>query len=151
MKSTAGLSAVLALAAGVTGASVWADSDPGLAGKVFAIEAEVLFSPSFPAGTVLNNCYTFNEDGTWDDPYFPDPYAPLPGVWVQHTDGPRISYTAVIADWAPDLWLVQNGSVKSGRGASAQRLQAHSMVFVDGETLIAELVSYGREVEECPF
>ena len=132
--------------------SVGAEQLSGLAGRVFAVEAEVVFSrnPAMPVGLVFDNCYFFNEDGSWDDPLFPDPAAPIQGVWVQHTELPKAVYTATIDDAAPGLLLIQNGTVNPTRGKGNQRLAAYTTAFVDGELMI-EIVSTGKAVETCPF
>ena len=146
-------------------ASAGAGSHDSLAGKVFAVRAEVTFSldPSFPAGTTFNNCYTFNEDGSWDDPLFPDFSAPIPGVWVQYTERPKIRYTATVSALAPGLLLIQNGTVKPGRdndddsdsdsdsdGKRASKLTAYTTVFVN-DLRVVDVLSKGKAVDTCPY
>lgn len=126
----------------------------GLAGRTFAIEAEIVYSidPGSPVGLVFENCYTFNEDGSWIDPlWFPGDV--IPGVWVQHTELPKIKYTATVTASDP-LLLIQNGEVNPSRGKGNQKLTAYTMVFFveDGDPLlVVEVVSRGRAVETCPF
>lgn len=122
----------------------------GLSGRVFAVEAEILFSldPSSPVGLVFENCYTFNEDGSWEDPLFP--LGPFPGVWVQHTELPKILYTATVDDAFPGLLLIQNGTVHPSRGKGVQRLTAYTTVFDQGVPVV-EVLSKGKAVESCPF
>ncbi|MDJ0657538.1 MAG: hypothetical protein QNJ40_25480 [Xanthomonadales bacterium] len=149
----------LIFAVGMTG-PVWADDDDdsdsdgqrwsGLGGQTFAIEGEYLYDP-FGIGAPFVNCYTFNEDmtpedalvsGVWDDPLFP-----VLGTWVQHTDHGKVIYTAT-ADTGDGLTLVQNGTVKGKRRA---RLKAYSIVSLAPFGIIAEILSTGRAVDECPY
>lgn len=126
----------------------------GLAGRTFAIEAEIVYSidPESPVGLVFENCYTFNEDGSWIDPlWFPGEV--IPGVWVQHTELPKIQYTATVTASDP-LLLIQNGVVNPSRGKGNQKLTAYTTVFAveNGDPLlVVEVVSRGRAVETCPF
>lgn len=148
-------------------ASAGAGSHNSLAGKVFAVTAEVTFSldPDFPAGTTFNNCYTFNEDGSWDDPLFPDPAAPIPGVWAQYTERPKIRYTATVSALAPGVLLIQNGTVKPGHhddgdsdsdsdsdsdGKKPSKLTAYTSVFVNDFRVI-DVLSKGKAVDICPY
>lgn len=145
--------------------SAWAGSHNSLAGKVFAVRAEVIFSldPTFPAGTTFNNCYTFNEDGSWEDPLFPDISAPIPGVWVQYTERRKIRYTATVSALAPGLLLIQNGTVRPGRhndgdsdsdsdsdGKKPSKLTAYTSVFVN-DLRVVDVLSKGKAVDTCPY
>ena len=127
----------------------------GLSGRVFAVEAEVLFTLDSDAtgevGSTFENCYYFNEDGSWEDPLFPAPGYVVPGVWVQHTELPKIIYTATVPIAAEGLLLIQNGTVNPSRGKAKQRLTAYTSVFIEGLGLFVEVESRGRSVEECPF
>lgn len=131
----------------------WSDSLGGLEGRVFAIEAEVLASldPNLPAGTTFNNCYAFREGGVWVDPLFPDPAngIVIPGTWVQHSELPKILYTAIV-DVDPGLLLVQNGTVNQSLGNGNQSLTAYTTVYFGGVPII-QVLSTGRAVESCPF
>ncbi len=132
-----------------------------LAGRAFAIEGEWLASAEGfglpPAGTVFENCYTFNEDGTWVDPLFP-----APAYWIQHTAGRKISYTAIGDGSAFAAILVQNGTVQQGRrndgdsdsdsdsdGKRKARLTAYSTLYFLGGLVAGEIVSRGHEVDTC--
>lgn len=126
----------------------------GLAGRIFAVDAEVTLSldPAFPAGTTFQNCYYFNEDGTWFDPLFPDFGIAVPGGWIQHTELPKISYTATVAasDETFGLTLIQSGTVGPPRGAAMQKIRAYTTVWV-GALPVVEVLSNGRSVDECPY
>lgn len=137
----------------------WADSANGpsfggLSGAIFAVEAEVVGSldPGFPAGLIFDNCYFFNEDGSWYDPLFPYPNSGILGVWVQHADLPRIEYTATVADasHAPVI-LIQNGTVIPGPAVGKQGILAYTTAVVAGAVAAVEVVSVGHRVETCPF
>ena len=145
--------------------SAWSDGNQGhrdglrpgkIDGRSFLIQGEYLYIvPGFGlnAGDTLENCYTFNADtvpddglnsGVWDDPLFPAPGAAIPGSWVEHRRG---YYTAVAI--GPDgLTLSQNGVVIKRRGKN--RLKAYSTVHVPGPFVLAEVLSVGHEVDECP-
>ena len=126
----------------------------GLAGRIFAVDAEVTMSldPAFPAGTTFQNCYFFNEDGSWFDPLFPDFGIAVPGGWIQHTELPRISYTATVAasDDTFGLTLIQNGTVGPPRGTAMQKIRAYTTVWI-GALPVVEVLSNGRSVAECPY
>jgi hypothetical protein len=102
------------------------------------------WEPPSPPGP---NCYSFLEDGTWDDPQF------VPGEWEPDEDGVGMveRYTA----WAQfelegEPWLlVQEGHVTPARGNGRARLQAFSTFSIGGE-VFAEFMSTGYEVDECP-
>ena len=150
----------------VVGAA-WAGDDEGddegpdtVGGKIFAIEGEYLFVVDFlePAlgvteGDTFLNCYDFVGDlvpdelssGEWIDPLFPGP-----GVWVQHTSGPTLRYT-VLADDGAGLVLAQNGTVREGRGKRRHKLEGYSIVSIAGLGIVAEIVSRGHAVDECPY
>lgn len=133
----------------------------GLAGRVFAIHGEYLDSrppAAPPVGTTFDNCYYFNADGLWLDPKFPDPGNPanmpengsvIPGTWIQHTNGAKTSYTA-LAELPGVLNLIQNGTVTPAGGRGTLQFEAYSTVLLFGR-VIAEIVSLGQEVDECPF
>lgn len=130
----------------------------GLAGRIFAVEAKVVYSddPLLPAGTVFNNCYHFNADGSWFDPLYPDISAAVPGYWVQHTDLPKIKYTATVSESAvgdgafAGLLLTQTGLVRQSQGNGRQKLLAYTNVYFEGWPFI-EVVSRGDAVEACPY
>lgn len=126
-----------------------------LAGRIFAVDAEVTFSldPAFPAGTAFQNCYFFDEDGVWFDPLFPDFGIAVPGGWRQHTGFPKIGYTATVApsDATFGLTLIQNGQVTPPpRGNGHAKLRAYTTVWVEALPVV-EVLSVGRAVEECPY
>ena len=105
-------------------------------------------------GDTFKNCYYFNEDGTWDDPLFPSPLFPVPGVWVQHTELPKIIYTATVPIPDAGFLLIQNGTVNPSRGKAKQRLTAYTAVFaagIAGNGVFSEIESRGRAVEDCPY
>jgi len=130
----------------------------GLAGRVFAVTAEVEYSddPGLPAGTVFENCYYFNVDGTWSDPLYPDFGVDVPGYWVQHSTLPKVTYTATVSEAAvadgpfEGLLLTQNGTVNAGMGEGQQKLLAYTTVYFEGWPFI-EVVSRGRAVDSCPL
>lgn len=137
----------------------WADAESnrpfdGLSGAIFAVEAEVVASldPGLPAGTIFDNCYFFNADGSWYDPLFPAPKSEILGLWVQHADLPRIEYTATVADasHAPVI-LIQNGTVIAGPAVGKQKILAYTTAVYAGSVPVVEVVSVGHRVETCPF
>lgn len=137
----------------------WAGSEKdgpfgGLSGAIFAVEAEVVASldPGIPEGLIFDNCYFFNEDGSWYDPLFPYPNSGIFGVWVQHADLPRIEYTATVADasHAPVI-LIQSGTVIAGPAVGKQKILAYTTAVVAGAVVAVEVVSVGHRVETCPF
>ena len=130
----------------------------GLAGRIFAVEAKVVYSddPLLPTGTVFNNCYYFNADGSWFDPLYPDIGMAVPGYWVQHADLPKIMYTATVSESAvgdgvfAGLLLTQTGVVTQSQGEGRQKLLAYTNVYFEGWPFI-EVVSQGDAVEACPY
>lgn len=157
MKSCCTLLAGLVAAFGLSATVAAEPGEPApgdtLGGQIFAVKVHILYStlPDFPAGTDFDNCYTFHEDGSWTDPLFPDSSAPVSGAWVQHTELPASTYTAVVGDLAPGVILIQTGTVTPGRGAGIRRLTAYTSTFLNGHELAFEGVSYGRAVATCPF
>ena len=121
----------------------------GLGGRVFLVEVEVVASvlAELPVGTVFPNCYFFEDDGTWIDPAFPNPETPVPGTWMQHSNGTKTTYTAS-ADAGILLW--QDGTITPASGAGVLQLEAFSTVFF-GDFALADFVSVGSEVDECPL
>ena len=121
----------------------------GLGGRVFLVEVEVVASvlAELPVGTVFPNCYFFEADGTWVDPAFPNPETPVPGTWMQHSNGTKTTYTAS-ADVGILLW--QEGTITPAHGAGVLQLEAFSTVFF-GDFALADFVSVGSEVDECPL
>ena len=118
--------------------------------KLIAGGLSAFFDPPGPPGP---NCYSFLEDGTWNDPLFP-----VLGMWAPAEPRGVVERYSAIAEWEgsppdeiPPLTLVQEGQITpAGRNGQA-RLQAFSTVFL-GETdiVLAEFMSTGREVDECP-
>ena len=121
----------------------------GLGGRVFLVEVEVVASvlAELPVGTVFPNCYFFEADGTWLDPAFPNPETPVPGTWMQHSNGAKTTYTAS-ADAGILLW--QEGTITPAHGTGVLQLEAFSTVFF-GDFALADFVSVGSEVDECPL
>lgn len=118
----------------------------GLGGRVFLVEVEVVSSilgDELPVGTVFPNCYFFENGGVWNDPGFS-----VLGTWMQHSNGAKTSYTAFADD--DGLVLLQEGSVTPARGKGVLQLEALSTLLV-GELKLAEFVSVGSEVAECPL
>ena len=146
---------VLMVSIGFAGYTFAGDKSKGkrksdLGGQIFAISGDYLYD-LFGIGAPFVNCYTFDEDptpdddltsGVWDDPLFP-----VPGTWVQHTARGKTQYTAVADDGA-GLSLAQNGTVK---GKGKRKLKAYTIVSVDGFGIIAEILSIGEAVDECPY
>ena len=121
----------------------------GLGGRVFLVEVEVVasFLEELPVGTVFPNCYFFEADGTWVDPAFPNPETPVPGTWTQHSNGTKTTYTASV-DVGILLW--QEGMITPAHGTGVLQLEAFSSVFF-GDFSLADFVSVGSEVDECPL
>ena len=121
----------------------------GLGDRVFLVEVEVVasFIPDFSVGDRFPNCYFFDADGTWVDPAFPRPENPVPGSWIQHSVGAKTTYTA-FAEVGILLW--QEGTVTPAQGRGVLQLEAHTAVFF-GDFALAEFVSVGSEVDECPL
>ena len=133
-----------------------------LAGRAFAVEAEIVYSADpaasgFQVGDTFDNCYVFEVGNVWIDPLFPAPGAAVPGGWVQHTEGPRLQYTAAIVDtvFAGAPLLTQTGIVSPSRGNSRNRLIAYTTAWA-GDQPFVEVVSRGTEIPiedvatECP-
>ncbi|MGA9574515.1 MAG: hypothetical protein WBS20_11270 [Lysobacterales bacterium] len=132
----------------------------GLAGTVFVVRAEIVASiDPDEVGFEFDNCYYFDEDGIWVDPLYPvfDFDSPgAVGLWVQHTDRPKISYTATVAnqDETPGMLLIQNGTVTPGpaNGKKAQVVAYTTVYSIDGENLpLVEVKSVGVGMDTCPF
>ena len=121
----------------------------GLGGRVFLVEVEVVasFIEELPVGMVFPNCYFFEADGTWVDPAFPNPETPVPGTWTQHSNGTKTTYTASAE---VGIVLYQEGMITPAKGAGVLQLEAFSSVFF-GDFSLADFVSVGSEVDECPL
>ncbi len=129
----------------------------GLGGRVFLVQVHDLFNDVY-----FDNCYTFYEDGTWDDPLFP-----VLGSWEQDSVGAKTSYSAqALAEdfnigsedepFLVDLLLEQVGKVTPAKGKGTLQLSAFSQAifveFLGGDDLVVgEFVSVGHEVGECPL
>lgn len=139
--------------------SVWAAPDGsqrlrGLGGRTFAVMVTDLTSGEAP----FANCYTFNEDGSWDDPEFL-PGNPVPGTWVQDSTGAKTSYTATaIAPIGQGLavLLTQVGTVTPANGGGTLQLDAHNtvdIVLVDDPSVVifplTVLTSVGHQDNQC--
>jgi len=122
----------------------------GLGGRVFLVEVEVVASnlEELPVGTMFPNCYFFEADGTWVDPAFPNTETPVPGTWTQHSNGAKTTYTA-IAEVGIVLW--QEGMITPAQGTGVLQLEAYSSVLFGPDYSLADFVSVGSEVDECPL
>jgi hypothetical protein len=144
--------------AGPAAADLGAGDFEGLANRVFAVEAWVVYSvdPTLPEGTVFENCYSFNADGTWFDPLYPDLGSAVPGVWVQYAESPKILYSATVSESAVSggpyagLLLTQNGIVNTTEDNGRQKLLAYTTVYFEGFPII-DVVANGRSVASCPY
>lgn len=141
--------------AGVT----WADPDDsqllrGLGGRTFSVVVTNLTTGEEP----FHNCYTFNEDGSWDDPLFlPD--NPIPGTWVQDSTGASTSYTArAIAPLGGPFaaLLTQVGTVTPAGGNGTLLLDAYNTVDLvlaaDPSVVVLPLLaltSVGHQDNDC--
>jgi hypothetical protein len=76
-----------------------------------------------------------------------DPAAPVPGTWMQHSNGTRTTYTAS-ADVGIVLW--QEGMITPAHDKGVLQLEAYSSVFF-GDFSLADFLSVGSEVDECPL
>ena len=159
MRSNARLSIIIALIAalGAIGVieTVWATPDGsqrlrGLEDRIFQIEGVFLDQEGLPiGGTEFDNCYYFN-DGNWVDPLFLEGFI-VPGQWIQYSNGAKTSYTATAeVDVGFVISLVQDGTVTPARGKGTLQLEAFSTVRF-GDDVVAEVLSIGNEVDECPF
>lgn len=138
----------------------------GLDGRTFAVEVTNLTTGESP----FNNCYTFNADGSWDDPEFL-PGFPVPGVWEQYSTGAKTTYTAAAIfplDEFVGIRLIQDGTVTPAGGRGVLQLDAFNVVDVvllgspdndlqDLQTILgldlivtlAELTSVGEQDNGC--
>lgn len=159
MRSNARLSIIITVIAalGTIGVieTVWAAPDGpqrlrGLEGRIFQVEGVELDEDGLPiAGTEFDNCYYFN-DGNWVDPLFLEGLI-TPGQWIQHSSGAKTNYTATAeVDVGVIITLIQDGTVSPAGGKGTLQLEAFSTVLVNGD-VVAEILSIGNEVEECPF
>lgn len=152
MKSKANVVAVLVLVVGVLGSAgpLMATPDEsqrlrGLEGRVFEVWVHNLTT-----GDEFQNCYLFLEDGVWVDPGFP-----VPGTWVQHTNGASTTYTAEAFFEIPgvlSVLLVQEGAVTPAQGSGVLQLEAFSRAtgFLPGPVEIDwEFVSVGFQNDDC--
>ena len=160
MKVTACFIATMVLL-GLTSSAVADPEDSqrlrGLGGRSFAVEVTDLMIPLGP-GNPFTNCYTFNPDGSWDDPLFL-PGAPVPGTWNQDSTGAATSYTATaIAPIGGGLavLLTQVGTVTPANGAGTLQLDAFNTVDIvlenDPEIVVfplTTLTSVGAQDDTC--
>ena len=128
-------------------------SPMSLAGRSFQIHGTYVswddslgFGPKPPD---FENCYSFEEDGTWIDPLFP-----ALGTWIQHTGGYLTRYTAFanaldLLGPGVDLGLIQNGVVKRSGHRGKLKLNAYSTVVIGGGTVLGVVLSKGRAVHSC--
>ena len=121
----------------------------GMADRVFLVKVEVVSTvipgDTGPVGTKFDNCYYFYDGGVWNDPLFP-----VLGTWVQHSNGAATTYSA-FAEFPPiGLVIMQEGSVTPAKGKGVLQLEAVSTLF-GGPDQLAEFLSVGSEVDECPL
>jgi hypothetical protein len=126
----------------------------GLAGRTFAVVVTNLTTGEEP----FENCYSFNEDGSWDDPLFL-PEAPIPGTWVQHSTGANSTYTATaLASLGGGVaaLLTQTGTVTPANGSGTLQLDAHNTVDIvlEGDPSVVilplfVLTSVGHQDNDC--
>jgi hypothetical protein len=160
MKTKAILASIVSLVLGL-GMFATAGADPdesqrlrGLGGRTFAVVVTDLWSADPP----FENCYTFNEDGSWDDPLFL-PGFPVPGTWVQDSTGAATTYTAVSIfpiGGGLAVQLTQVGTVTPAGGHGVLQLNAFNDVDIvlesDPSVVIVELTeltSVGHQDNEC--
>ena len=152
---------LLALALSAAGGATFADGtghqngDPGdLAGQVFLVEVTILSSPFFPEyeGAVFPSCFTFEEDGTWIDLEWPGEGAePIPGVWVQHTGFPHVTFTATSNDPSLGWTLIEYGVAGPSRGPGMMKMKNYAMVFTADNELVFYIKGTGHAVDACPL
>ena len=153
MISRTNLVAGLVLAIGVFGAvgPVMATPDEsqrlrGLEGRIFEVQVQNLTTGDPP----FKNCYIFLDGGTWIDPGFP-----VPGSWVQHTNGASTTYTGEAFFEIPDVisvLLVQEGAVTPAQGSGILQLEAISRAtgYLPGPVEIDwEFLSVGFQNDDC--
>ena len=145
---------------GLLGLTTSAAADPkesqnlrGLGGRSFAVEVTDLIEPPGP-GNPFANCYTFNPDGSWDDPLFP-----VPGTWSQDSTGAATSYTATAilpVGGGVAVLLTQVGTVTPANGGGTLQLDAFNTVDLvlesDPEVVIqgiTTLTSVGAQDDSC--
>jgi hypothetical protein len=120
-----------------------------LGGRTFAVHVTNLGT-----GDEFENCYIFEEDGTWIDPPFP-----VPGTWVQHTNGASTTYTAeAYFEFLPFVaaLLIQEGKVTPAGGKGVLQFEATTRVtgfFLDVEGQEVKIddtfLSVGMQDNDC--
>lgn len=119
--------------------------EPSVAGAfevIVKVTATIIPGATGPVGTEFPNCYTFQEDGVWIDPGFPEL-----GTWTQDAiRGATARYTATAQ--VDGLLLEQGGKVTPFRGRDSRKLKAYTSLAADG-TVLAEFLSRGHEVDSC--
>lgn len=125
-----------------------------LEGRIFAVEAEIVFSADpaasgFNVGDTFSNCYFFKDNNVWIDPLFPAPGAAVAGGWIQHTRGPSARYTATVVDTVLSglPLLTQNGRVYLTRRKAKRRLIAYTTAWAGAQPFV-EVISKGREIKK---
>jgi hypothetical protein len=130
----------------------------GMAGRTFEVHVTgwVNDDTGVPQPVEFDNCYTFAEGGLWIDPLFPDPAAPAPGMWEQHSPGAATTYTASsVAELGGGfaIAIVQEGSVTPAQGHGVTQLHASNTLTLTipglGELPWGELSSTGSENPDC--
>ena len=156
MKKYTHLAAGLIFAVGIFGAVAPLMATPdesqrlrGLEGRVFEVVVQNLTTGEPP----FQNCYIFLEDGIWIDPEFP-----VPGTWVQHTNGASTTYTGEAFFEIPTILsvlLVQEGAVTPAQGSGVLQLEAISRAtgFLPGPggpiEIDWEFLSVGFQNNDC--
>jgi hypothetical protein len=130
------------------------DSSGALAGRIFLVEVEILSSPFFPEyeGAIFPTCFTFQEDGTWIDLEWPGEGAePIPGVWIEHTGFPHVSFTATAKEPSLGWTLVEYGVAGPSQGRGNLKMSTYAMVFGEANELFFYIQGKGHAVETCPL
>lgn len=120
----------------------------GLGGRTFAVEVTNLTD-----GSIFQNCYVFDEDGTWSEPLFP-----VPGTWMQNSIGAKTTYSAsALLDIGGGLGVLleQHGTVTPAGGTGVLQIEAFSsasVIVIADSSLIAALgdfYSVGQQDNDC--
>lgn len=126
----------------------------GLSGRVFLAEITIVASSILPEleGYMFPTCFFFNADGSFVDTEWPGQgQDPIPGVWVQHTDLPKVRFTAT-ADFPALGWnLIEYGIAQPARGTGNQKLTTYATIFSAEDDLLIYAQGEGHAVESCPL
>ena len=115
-------------------------------GDTITFEVKVVLADDPSSPLWAPNCYTLSADGTFNDPGFPSPEAPIAGTWENGWDGSSSSYVAEAA--GAGLTLTQTGQITVDEDTGEVSLAAESDVALDGET-VATAISVGKVVDSC--